>query len=299
MAAICVRAEIINTVLKLTLVKVSALGSTLEGPWNGGMDVVADIGDGDRVILGEKTTGDPNWTRDELIVACDLLATCGWHELPTEDYRVIELSNFLQTLPIHSFSVRSSRFRSPSSVRRKMADIATQHPESHRRKANGSQLDRMVLADFLEWPDEMHATAELIRKCAASGEFNAATNNLDDVIDDVYVAREGQLLELRHFARERNSGLRRRKIKAVLAKNGCLECEICKFDFERYYGVRGAGFAECHHVVPLHASGETTTSLTDLAVLCSNCHRIIHRRRPWLTPMELRELVHERLAMAR
>ncbi|WP_279635939.1 HNH endonuclease [Kitasatospora cheerisanensis] len=46
---------------------------------------------------------------------------------------------------------------------------------------------------------------------------------------------------------------------------------------------------ECHHVVPLHVAGEGRTGLADLALICANCHRMIHRRAPWPTPQELRE----------
>ncbi|WP_233533532.1 HNH endonuclease [Kitasatospora sp. SolWspMP-SS2h] len=57
------------------------------------------------------------------------------------------------------------------------------------------------------------------------------------------------------------------------------------------YGERGAGYVECHHVVPLHVAGEGTTKLADLALICANCHRMIHRKAPWPTPAELRETV--------
>jgi 5-methylcytosine-specific restriction protein A len=63
------------------------------------------------------------------------------------------------------------------------------------------------------------------------------------------------------------------------------------FDFERVYGPRGADFIECHHRVPLHVTGQVTTRLEDLALICSNCHRMIHRTRPWLTVEELGQLV--------
>ncbi|MBD4677824.1 HNH endonuclease, partial [Xanthomonas citri pv. citri] len=56
-------------------------------------------------------------------------------------------------------------------------------------------------------------------------------------------------------------------------------------------GEHGAGYIEVHHRVPLHVSGTVMTSLEDLALLCSNCHRMIHRRRPWLTVEQLNELV--------
>ena len=108
-------------------------------------------------------------------------------------------------------------------------------------------------------------------------------------------AAEGGLLERRSIARERDPRLRERKIRDATTRHGHLACEVCGFDFERVYGSRGAGYAECHHVVPLHVSGPTTTYLDDLVLLCANCHRMIHRRRPWLTPDELRAVVDARI----
>jgi hypothetical protein len=51
------------------------------------------------------------------------------------------------------------------------------------------------------------------------------------------------------------------------------------------------GFIECHHLVPLHElRGLRKTRLEDLALVCSNCHRMLHRQRPCLTVNELRRL---------
>lgn len=229
----------------------------------------------------------PKWAWDELVLACDLLARSGWHELSDTDPQVIELSELLRALPIYPADQRGTTFRSPASVRRKMADIATQHPGSTRRQTNGGRLDRDVLAAFLARPEEMHPEAEALRAGAWSGEFEA----LPPVALDEGGVTEGRLLERRHYVRERNPKLRAAKIDEALAQHGCVACEVCGFDFERTYGSRGTRYAECHHVVPLHASGETTTRLEDLAVLCANCHRMIHRGDPWLTPAELRALV--------
>ena len=98
----------------------------------------------------------------------------------------------------------------------------------------------------------------------------------------------GQLLA-RHYRRERNQTIRKRKIAAVKAAGMPIACEVCDFDFAATYGEVGDGYIEVHHVLPLHASGPTITKFSDLALLCSNCHRMIHRARPWLTPDELRD----------
>lgn len=67
------------------------------------------------------------------------------------------------------------------------------------------------------------------------------------------------------------------------------ECMACGFDFEQTYGELGKGFAEVHHMTPLH-NGEIreTDPATDLSVLCSNCHRMVHRKRDAV--LELKEL---------
>jgi hypothetical protein len=233
---------------------------------------------------------------EEFVLACDLVARNQWHELPSERREVEELSALLQSLPIHADELRGPKFRSPSSVRRKMADIATRHPDSPRKPTNGGKLDVEVLRAFLKRPNEMHAIADRLRSAAVAGEFDTLPAT-DEVVGDGEGALEGRLLERIHLRRERNPRLRAKKIKKALQERGTLACEVCGFDFQRAYGSRGEGYAECHHVVPLHTTGETTTQLKDLAVLCANCHRMIHRGTDWLTPSELRDIVQARRAV--
>ncbi|MDN5896921.1 MAG: HNH endonuclease, partial [Nocardioides sp.] len=75
-----------------------------------------------------------------------------------------------------------------------------------------------------------------------------------------------------------------------------ISCEVCAFDFGATYGALGEGYVEVHHRLPLHASGPVKTRLEDLALLCSNCHRMIHRARPWLTPEGLGAVVRRQQA---
>lgn len=69
------------------------------------------------------------------------------------------------------------------------------------------------------------------------------------------------------------------------------KCQVCNFDFELTYGKWGKEFAELHHIKPLfELKGEKyeTNSITNLAVLCSNCHRMVHRKKG--TTLSLDEL---------
>lgn len=60
------------------------------------------------------------------------------------------------------------------------------------------------------------------------------------------------------------------------------KCAICGFDFESQYGEVGKEFIEVHHIVPISSTaGEHDVDpINDLIPVCSNCHSILHRRRP-------------------
>lgn len=233
---------------------------------------------------------DPFWTRDEVILACDLVRDHGWKYLSERDPRVAALSKTLNDLPLHPPEVRTTKFRNPAGVARKTADIATQHPGYQGTPTKGGQHDREVLMEFLTNPARMQALAQQLRDSAVTTASVAALPEID-LGDEP--ASEGGLLERRHLARERDPKIKRRKIAAVVKSSGTISCEVCGFDFAQTYGKRGQEYIECHHRTPLHVSGPVSTRVTDLALLCSNCHRMIHRGRPWLTVEELGELVSQ------
>ena len=73
-------------------------------------------------------------------------------------------------------------------------------------------------------------------------------------------------------------------------------CMVCDFDFEEAYGELGKDFIEVHHTKPLYSLEEEIeiNPEEDLVCLCSNCHRMIHRRRDKiLTVEELKEIMEE------
>jgi predicted HNH restriction endonuclease len=95
----------------------------------------------------------------------------------------------------------------------------------------------------------------------------------------------------RHLERD---GKMPRKAKAKrLAETGKLECDVCGMDFHRVYGKRGYGFIEAHHTAPVSKlNGTVKTKVSDLALVCSNCHRMLHRGSTLLTIEKLKGLVH-------
>ncbi len=104
---------------------------------------------------------------------------------------------------------------------------------------------------------------------------------------------EGEMKRRLHLIRERSSGVVRTAKEHRARTDPGLCCEACGFSYTEFYGERGAGFIEAHHIVPLWKLHKgSRTRVEDLALLCANCHRMIHRD-PMLTVQELRDLLAE------
>jgi 5-methylcytosine-specific restriction enzyme A len=102
-----------------------------------------------------------------------------------------------------------------------------------------------------------------------------------------------KLVQHSKLERIRNPKLVRDAKKAFKHEKGTLYCEVCAFDFEANYGDRGKDFIEAHHRKPISKiDGQEAVKLTikDLAMVCSNCHRMLHRV-PWLSIDDLKKLL--------
>lgn len=129
---------------------------------------------------------------------------------------------------------------------------------------------------------------ESCEKVSVEGMPAHEKHSLPDVDDDVMVSgREGKKRWYKHLRRERNRSLVERKKKSVKAKTGELRCEACRFDFGSVFGPDLEDFCEVHHRNPLaDDDDERDTPLVDLAILCANCHRAIHRLGPAMPSVE-------------
>ena len=102
---------------------------------------------------------------------------------------------------------------------------------------------------------------------------------------------EGKQLLKEHLVRERNPKLIQRAKELYKTKYGKLTCQVCGFDFEEEYGEIGKDYIEGHHTKPVSEMMDGEQSKPeDIAMVCANCHRMLHRRRPWLTIDELSKL---------
>jgi len=76
-------------------------------------------------------------------------------------------------------------------------------------------------------------------------------------------------------------------------------CQACDVDLGERYGPIGQGYIEAHHLRSISTLEEGVLvrydAVADFAVLCPNCHRMIHRMPDSSNLYKLRSLVHEQL----
>lgn len=119
-----------------------------------------------------------------------------------------------------------------------------------------------------------------------------ANSNDSYQAEDNYVGIEGKMIPRFHTERERDCKIIEIVKRKRLNQFGRLDCEACGFNFKDRYGERGDGVIECHHKKPISSrQGNELTKVDDIALICSNCHRMIHSKMPWLSIEELRNYI--------
>jgi 5-methylcytosine-specific restriction protein A len=234
----------------------------------------------------------PSWSRDELILALDLYVQFKGNPPGKTAREIMELSNILNQIGTE-IAARTAKFRNPNGVYMKIMNFRRFDPhylaQGKKGLQRGGKLEGEIWNDFADEPDKLSQVSKAIRLAVTTGSIPLASEEEDEEFAE---AEEGRILTRLHRARERNRGVVDKKKVAAIKANGLLKCEACSFDFETTYGSRGTGFMEAHHIKPVHTLFPgSKTRLEDLVLLCSNCHRMVHARRPWLTIDELKVLI--------
>ena len=235
----------------------------------------------------------PPWARDEIILALDLYFKVNPTKTSQDNSDIVKLSELLNKLPIHTNRPDADKFRNRNGVYMKLCNFLSLDPNY---KGTGlaahSKLDKAIWDEFAKDRDRLAKVARAIKENQSIKPISNIDTFINITEEDDFP--EGKILNRTHQVRERNATLVRKKKQKVLKEKGCLECEVCDFDFLKFYGPIGEGFIECHHTVPVSdLDGKSKTRLIDLAIVCSNCHRMLHRTRPWLSIHELKLRVKE------
>lgn len=232
--------------------------------------------------------GNPNWNRDETILALEAYFALAGKNPSAKDPQIIALSQTLRALPYHGEAARKPTFRNPDGAAFKVQNLRSR--ETGKGLGNVSRMDREIWDELGANPAEVTRLATLIRAGIVAN-LEAAPQQVDEAEDVEFY--EGRLLTQSHIRRERSAGLR----KALLKKRqgDTLHCDVCG---EAHAGLppelRTAAF-EAHHIVPIATAGEGPTKVSDVALLCATCHRLLHRlialKREWVGLAEARAVI--------
>lgn len=108
-------------------------------------------------------------------------------------------------------------------------------------------------------------------------------NSIEEIIEEDLKLQKIEEEFFEGIKKEKYTSFYERNLKLRIAaiKLHGTRCMVCDFDFEEKYGAHGLGYIEVHHLRPV-SSLTALTSIDpkkDMAVVCSNCHRMLHRKR--------------------
>lgn len=135
---------------------------------------------------------------------------------------------------------------------------------------------------------------EVIREALNIEQSYKPKSNLKIDVDPHSEYEEGKRKkkEIYFFARNPKLAQDAKKLKGYI-------CEACGLDFKKKYRELGKNFIECHHENHLSERSEkewdnnTKTSIDNVKVLCSYCHRMIHRTKPAKKIEEIVKLIKQ------
>jgi predicted HNH restriction endonuclease len=143
------------------------------------------------------------------------------------------------------------------------------------------------LVEVFGWyVDEIVTGSTRLLDAGIEAQVQSDLDSLEAEEEEYFEGNKTQRL-VNHYERDKN-------LRAATIKHHGVTCKVCGFDFEKVYGERGKNFIEAHHLIPVSSLGKETSvdPKRDMTVLCSNCHRMIHRRKDdVLTPEELKSLL--------
>ena len=234
----------------------------------------------------------PKWHRDEIILALDLYFKIEPGQIHSRNSAVIGLSELLNKLPIHEVRPGTTTFRNVNGVSLKLSNFLAIDPSNDQKGMQAySRLDKEVFEEFFDNRTKLSQIVNQIKSTVHKSSLNLRLSNVEND-EGLRSVKEGQVIYKLHKYRERNTKIIRAKKDKYFKSNGRLDCEVCGFDFYLKYGELGKGFIECHHIKPLsELEPNSETKLSDLALVCANCHRMLQKEISTLSIDDLKSQV--------
>jgi 5-methylcytosine-specific restriction protein A len=128
--------------------------------------------------------------------------------------------------------------------------------------------------------DDLLAIVQAYRALTFRGGLDTALDSELELTNAAGLSDSQKVVENRRYKFHKRIERNAKGAKLAKQVHGTV-CQACCFDFSEYYGDLGQGFIEAHHLLQLNQLEEDTPVVYDVAtqfaVLCSNCHRMIHK----------------------
>lgn len=225
--------------------------------------------DGGHTTLSQQTADD-----EQSNSYCEMWLEGQWRRVPVTEARM-HIKPLVRCVECHGKVTLMAA--GPSGVPRAHAE--------HKPKHKGCSLSQKKLFDGVRWPHPNPVQEPV----------DGSRDPYADLIvnEDESSFPEGVEIYRLHKYRERDRELALKAKALRYQREKKLECEVCQADFHKLYGELGLGFIECHHKIPVAAlDGSAPTKIEDLAMVCSNCHSMLHRK-GLRTVEELKQLFQE------
>ena len=219
------------------------------------------------------------WTRDEVILALDVMINARGESLGMDDPRILELSALLNRLPIIPLGKRPDTFRNVAGVRRQILTFAWSIKKNKVAPHVGDVFYNVYKEslDKLEW---LHEVAMAIRKC----ENMVQEITFDNALDENSFP-EGIILGHLHRHLERVKGQ-----VYIECKKKCCACGICQDHI--YQVTDNVKLLEPHFLRPPETyCADMVLGGVDFIPVCPNCHHILHQIRPWLGRNDVKRIL--------
>ena len=207
------------------------------------------------------------FSRDEIILALDVLYSAGEQRLNPQSPSVIALSELLNELPIHKSNVKKNNFRTPSGVLKQLKLFEKSYVKCIKNADVGSKFYE-IASEFENRREELHAIACAIKRNIDSYDMITFGNEIES-----NSFPEGALLGHLHCILEKRDGA------GIKADSQCMVCGINTKEIYR----GGLDLVTLHLTVPIaDINWKKRYTAEDFISVCPNCHAALHRTRPWL-----------------
>ena len=239
----------------------------------------------ENAVTEKQNSVNPNWTREELILALDLYFDMDQGQMHKGNHNVIRVSNEIRELNIHFDIPDPDKFRNPSSIARRLGNFKTMDDGyGGDGLKNSSKLAKEVYQEFNNRRDTLKQAAFEIRDKVLRPKTQKKSSNFNK--KDIY---KSEFLYQFHKNRESDPLVLKVKKEMALASTETLKCEICRFDANAFYGEIGNDVMEIHYNKELmNEPGLESSSMDDFIIVCSNCHKVLDKNFYIINSIDLR-----------